>query len=226
MMRIVQGALKTVGLKPTQEEVVMGTAYMLNLLTQRGRTLVDQAPNTLFVFAAGNEGLDNDKFPTFPTNIVGDNVLSVAATFEFAKLASFSNYGAKMVDVAAPGVLINSYIPGDKRMKVSGTSQASPYVAGVAAAVKEANPRLRPKEIKAIIMGTVDVKDFLKGKVRTGGIVNRNRALYAAALSRSVSVRSAIIGSRSKVADVRSRLSRRSLMRLRALPVQLSPVIY
>ncbi|MFP5387665.1 MAG: S8 family serine peptidase, partial [Bacteriovoracia bacterium] len=81
---------------------------------------------------------------------------------------------------------------------VSGTSQAAPYVSNIAGRIKDANPRLKPLQIKKILMGTVDKKDFLKDKVTSGGIVNGDRAVYAATLSRQVSLEEAI--ERSQVA--------------------------
>jgi subtilisin family serine protease len=64
-----------------------------------------------FICAAGNDGADNDAEGFFPANYDLPNIISVAATGENDALASFSNYGAKMVDVAAPGVGILSTVP-------------------------------------------------------------------------------------------------------------------
>ncbi|MBY0517272.1 MAG: S8 family serine peptidase [Bacteriovoracaceae bacterium] len=186
--------------KPEELEEI--TLYFMNSMITQGQKFVGAAPNTLFVFAAGNDGSNNDKFPTSPTNIKADNVISVSATYDVQFLASFSNYGEKMVDVAAPGMLIDSTIPVDRRLQVSGTSQAAPYVANVAAQIKAMNPALKPLEIKKILIGTADLKDFLKGKVVANGIVNTNRAVLAADLSRSVGISEAITRSRSSVRDV------------------------
>jgi subtilisin family serine protease len=68
-------------------------------------------PNTLFVVAAGNDGTDNDVIPQDPCNVPLPNVLCVAALDASGGLASFSNYGATTVDVAAPGVDIQSTVP-------------------------------------------------------------------------------------------------------------------
>jgi subtilisin family serine protease len=67
--------------------------------------------NILFVCAAGNSGRNNDISPTYPANINLENVISVAATDKNDNLASFSNYGAATVDLAAPGVGILSARP-------------------------------------------------------------------------------------------------------------------
>ncbi len=188
--------------KPTEEQSVAAAKFMMNKLIDFGTEAIKNNPNTLFVFAAGNSGLNNDEIPTSPTNIQADNVISVAATYKYNFIAPFSNYGQKMVDVAAPGMLIHSQIPGNEYLKVSGTSQASPYVARIAGQIKDSNKNLSPKEIKAIILGTVDKKAFLKAKVKTNGIVNLNRAVHAAKLSLTMNVQDAIQSSNVNVADV------------------------
>lgn len=187
---------------PSEEESNEVATFFLEQMLLAGKKMVAAAPNTLFVFAAGNDGSNNDKYPTSPTNIVADNVVSVAATYKYNFLAPFSNYGTKTVDVAAPGMLIDSQIPGNEYLKVSGTSQAAPYVANIAAQIKDTNSELSPLEIKKIIMGTVDYKDFLSAKVKAGGIVNLQRALQAAKLSLSASVEQAISEARVSIQDV------------------------
>ncbi len=187
---------------PSADESNEVATFFLEQMLLAGKKMVAAAPNTLFVFAAGNDGSNNDKYPTSPTNIVADNVVSVAATYKYNFLAPFSNYGTKTVDVAAPGMLIESQIPGNEYLKVSGTSQAAPYVANIAAQIKDTNTELSPLEIKKIIMGTVDYKEFLTAKVKAGGIVNLQRALQAAKLSLSASVEQAISEARVSIQDV------------------------
>ncbi|EPZ51453.1 peptidase, S8/S53 family [Bacteriovorax sp. BAL6_X] len=202
---IVETVMKTFSKKePNPETVDKYAKYFLSALVKNSQSMLEAAPNTLFVFAAGNDGLDNDVYPTSPTNIQGDNEISVAATIDYDQLAPFSNYGEKMVDVAAPGVGILSSAPGNKYIKVSGTSQAAPYVAGVAGKVFDINPVLTPYEVKRIIMETVDVKSFLAGKVKTSGVVNSERAHRAAILSLSASVDHAIAAAKSEVLDMES----------------------
>ena len=184
------------------EELKEVASHFMNSLITEGQRMVKAAPNTVFVFAAGNDGSNNDEFPTSPTNIKADNVIGVAATYDVQFIAPFSNYGVKMVDVAAPGMLIDSAIPADKTLEVSGTSQAAPYVANIAAQIKDLNPELTPKQIKEIIMGTVDAKDFLRGKVAANGIVNMNRATVAAELTRSMTVAQAVSTARGRIRDM------------------------
>lgn len=190
--------------KPSAADSEKAARMFLNALVKHGHKFVSAAPNTLFVFAAGNDGLSNDVYGTSPANIKADNVITVGATYKNQFFAPFSNYGTKMVDIAAPGMLIHSAIPGNDYLHVSGTSQAAPYVANVAAQIKDANPKLTPAEIKKILMGTVDTKGFLKDKVSTGGIVNTERAVTAAQLSKTVGVTLAIASAKLQVRDVQS----------------------
>jgi cell wall-associated protease len=203
--------------KPKEEESQKAAKLFINSLVKHGEKMVATAPNMLFVFAAGNDGMSNDEFGTSPANIKADNVITVGATYKNEFFAPFSNYGSKMVDIAAPGMLINSAIPGNDYLEVSGTSQAAPYVANVAAQIKDANPRLKPVEIKKILMGTVDKKAFLLNKVATQGIVNMARATTAAQLSKSVSISEAITRSKSLVKD---RPSYKSLV----VPFEVTPI--
>jgi cell wall-associated protease len=174
------------------EDLKLYTDHFFTVAVVEAQAFLKAAPNTLFVFAAGNDGSNNDVVPTTPTNVVGENKISVAATLGDQAIASFSNYGEKNVEVAAPGVGIVSSIPQDGYLAVSGTSQAAPFVAGVAGAIKDINPKLGFREMKRIIMETVDVKAWLKGKVKTSGLVNKDRALRAAELSRTMDLTKAI----------------------------------
>ncbi|MDH4468550.1 MAG: S8 family serine peptidase [Bacteriovoracaceae bacterium] len=166
--------------KPKEEELKAGIKFFLEQVLLSQKAMIEKAPKTLFVFAAGNDGTNNDELPTAPSSLNADNTISVAATVSDLKLAGFSNYGIKRVDVAAPGVGILSSIPGNRYLEVSGTSQAAPAVAAVAARLKEIRPQLTPKELKSILVQTVDKKNFLKDKVVAEGMVNSLRAYQAA----------------------------------------------
>lgn len=185
--------------KPSESDLKKYTDYFFSVAVEEAAKFAKASPNTLFVFAAGNDGSNNDIFPTTPANIVADNKITVAATLDDKALANFSNYGVNNVEVAAPGVGILSQSPMDSYIHVSGTSQAAPYVAGIAGAVKDANNKLGYKEIKKIILETVDVKPWLKGYVKTSGLVNAKRAIYAAQLSNTMSVEAAIAQSKTAV---------------------------
>ncbi len=203
------------GAEPSEADLNDYSIYFVQEIATACVEFVTSAPDTLFVFAAGNDGTNNDTLPTSPANIKADNSIAVAATLGTESLATFSNFGSKMVEVAAPGVAIMSTIPGDKTMQLSGTSMAAPFVTNVAGLIVDQNSRLAPKDVKKILMDTVDKKAFLNGKVTTGGIVNRARALRAAELSVNRSLEAAIAEARIEVADmpeVRSSINEKDLI--------------
>ena len=140
------------------------------------------ASGHLFVAAAGNGGSDgvgddNDSTPFYPASYDSPNVVSVAATDSKDSLASFSNYGAASVDLAAPGVGILSTLPGDTYGGYSGTSMATPHVSGVAALLKSKNPSADDAILKDGILKSVDANPNLSGKTATGGRLNAAGAL-------------------------------------------------
>ncbi|MGE3974749.1 MAG: S8 family peptidase [Bdellovibrionales bacterium] len=134
----------------------------------------------LFVTAAGNNGQNLETKSWYPALYPSDNILSVAASAKDDQLTSFSNYGRSKVDVAAPGLNIFSTYNQSSYGSMSGTSMASPLVAGLAAHVKSVNDRLDYKQIKKVILASVDRQTFLTNKVRAGGRVNAYKAIRAA----------------------------------------------
>jgi subtilisin family serine protease len=132
----------------------------------------------LFVTSAGNDGTNNDRNPSYPAAFTDlPNVISVAATTSTDGLASFSNYGAKSVHVGAPGVSIYSTRPGNKYAYLSGTSMASPHVAGAAALLWAQNPNAGYAEIKRRLINSGDVVSSLQGRTITGRRINVLKAL-------------------------------------------------
>ena len=135
----------------------------------------------LFVAAAGNEHQDTDVESSryFPSSYGLNNILSVAATDINNQLLSFSNWGKTTVDVAAPGGNILSTFPHHGFKSMSGTSQATAFVTGMAALLLAQQPTLKPAQIKELIMNSVDSFPQLKNKVAAGGRVNAYRALLS-----------------------------------------------
>jgi serine protease len=126
------------------------------------------ANNILFVTAAGNNKNDNDITPKYPCSYGKANEVCVAATEQHDRLASFSNWGADTVDLAAPGKNILTTMPGGVYGYAKGTSFAAPLVAGAAALTLSVQDT-STSALKARILNGVDPLPSLAGKVRTGG---------------------------------------------------------
>ncbi len=131
----------------------------------------------LFIAAAGNDGLFTDFRSHYPSGYDLGNIISVAATDHNDNLASFSNYGATSVDLAAPGVDILSTLPNDSYGSKDGTSMATPHVSGVAGLLWSVYPELSHLEIRDRILAAVDSLPSLSGKTVTGGRLNAFNAL-------------------------------------------------
>jgi len=161
-----------------------------------------QSKGVLLVHAAGNDAKNIDSTENFPNPVfldgsgVAKNFITVGASGDATNggfTASFSNYGKKSVDVFAPGVNIYSTLPGgNKYGAMSGTSMATPVVAGVAALILEYFPDLSAEQVKYVIdkstepvtekvklPGTTDSVNLADISV-TGGEVNAYNAVKLA----------------------------------------------
>jgi subtilisin family serine protease len=153
-----------------------------------------QSKGVLFVAAAGNDGRDHDKQPNYPSGYDLDNIIVVgAAGSADGQLAGFSNYGAKSVNIAAPGDNIYSsfnpmystlYCGSGGLMHfyclLSGTSMAAPHVAGALAMIYSVNPKLTYLQAKEILLSTAAPKKKLAGKVSTGAMLDVGAAVRKA----------------------------------------------
>lgn len=133
--------------------------------------------NHIFVAASGNGdfigfGIDNDAQPFYPASYDLDNVVAVAATDHNDGVAIFSNYGLTSVDLGAPGVDILSTTINGTYGTSSGTSMATPHVAGALSLVRDVEPGLDYRQIIDRVLLSTDPVDSLQGKTVTGGRLN------------------------------------------------------
>ena len=138
----------------------------------------------LHAVAAGNSSSNNDASPSYPASYDLDNIIAVAATDHNDRYASFSSYGATTVDVAAPGVSILSTSLGSGYVSLSGTSMATPHVAGAAALVASAFPGSSAAQLKQRILAGIDPIGQLSGNsskpTLTNGRINLFQAVQGA----------------------------------------------
>jgi thermitase len=140
-----------------------------------------EARGILVVAAAGNEHQNTDQTENYyyPSAYHLPNLISVASTDINNNLLPSSNWGKIHVDVAAPGENIYSTLPGGRYGYMTGTSQATAFVSGMAALLLAKDPTLSPVQMKEIIMSSVDRFPQLESKLVTGGRVNAYSALLA-----------------------------------------------
>ncbi len=136
-----------------------------------------ESAGILFAAAAGNDGTNNDTVAHYPSSYELDSIIAVAATDDNDDAYTLTNYGLTSVDLAAPGVSIYSTIPGDGYGLKTGTSMATPHVAGAAALLWAAKPDLSMLEVKQTLLGTVDLLASMNGITLSGGRLNISSAL-------------------------------------------------
>lgn len=142
---------------PHQKEVYEAMAYA-------------ESKGVLIVHAAGNDGVNLDENPNFPTNEYSfqtkpnELYLCIGASTRNKKelAADFSNFSKRQVDVFAPGYEIYNTVPQSDYKKLQGTSMAAPMVSGVAAMLKSYFPTLSMKDIKDIILKSAKKYDGTK----------------------------------------------------------------
>ncbi len=195
-------------------------ASIINMSFGKGyspnKKLVDDAikyaeeHDVLLIHAAGNDAENNDTDPNFPNDMYAEpmkkglfgkqknatNWMEIGALSWKSgekRVASFSNYGKKNVDLFSPGVAIYSTIPGSKYGNAQGTSMAAPAAAGVAAILRAHYPELSAEQVREVMMKSVvpqnDAEVFKPGTTEkvnfselcaSGGVVSATNAVALA----------------------------------------------
>ena len=133
----------------------------------------------LVVAAAGNErsNIDDKRHAYYPASYGLTNIITVGAHDDGLNIIPSSNYGKNSVDIAAPGHRIRSAIPNNGAGYMTGTSQATAFVTGVAAMIKSKYPKMKFDQIKNIILSSsLKVKNF-EGKILGAGKLDAGRAI-------------------------------------------------
>lgn len=132
--------------------------------------------HVLVVAAAGNDhqSVDDPKNYYYPAAYKLSNIVVVSASTIMQNLTRSSSWGSKRVDVVAPGENIFSTLPNNRFGYMSGTSQATAFVTGLAALLLSENPSLTPEQVKAAIVNTVDRHDY---QVASRGQINACKAM-------------------------------------------------
>ncbi|QOV90395.1 S8 family peptidase [Humisphaera borealis] len=137
----------------------------------------------LMVYAAGNDGVNNDSSwdASYPATYDLSNIISVAASNSGSSLTSWSNYGETSVDLAAPGDdIYSTYLDGTYETE-SGTSMATPHVAGTLALMLSQNPSLTAAQLKSQLLAGVNQQSSILGQTVTGGTLDIANATKAVA---------------------------------------------
>lgn len=141
------------------------------------RNALASAPNVLFISASGNSNDDSGFTEDAPSSFDMPNLLTVGAVDQAGEEAAFTTYG-KVVRVHASGYQVEAVVPGGAKLRLSGTSMASPAVANLAAKLLALNPKLNPREvIRLIIAGATTSPDgrlrFINPKASIGMLPRR-----------------------------------------------------
>lgn len=142
-----------------------------------------QAKGILIVAAAGNEesNIDKKENAYFPASYKLNNIITVTAHDRQLRILNSSNYGKNSVDLSAPGHRIKSAYPHSKSGFLTGTSQATAFVSGVAAMIKSQFPDLNARQLKQILTKSAKKEISFVGKTKSEGKLDATRAQSLAA---------------------------------------------
>ncbi|MBX7231526.1 MAG: S8 family serine peptidase [Bdellovibrionales bacterium] len=183
--------------KATESSNLLNTVKAINYAVSKGANIINysggglepsneekkaiqmaEKKGILFVAAAGNERSNSDIKKYYPADYGLSNIISVTAIDKNKSILPSSNYGEQSVDIAAPGNDIYSTLPNGQYGFLTGTSQATAFVSGVAALVMANNSELKKAEqIKKYLTQTGDAVEELSGKTRYHKVLNSYKAL-------------------------------------------------
>ncbi|MBX3379409.1 MAG: S8 family serine peptidase [Phycisphaeraceae bacterium] len=170
----IEKELEVKGVGATKEERAALSREYFQILSDAMTAAMKSAPEILFVPAAGNSDNDNKFAELIPSGIELPNVLTIGAIDSSGKPTSFTTFG-KGVTIYANGFEVESYVPGGKRFKYSGTSMAAPNVTNLVGKMVAVNPKLTTAEIVEAIRVNADPMPGYDGRF----IINPKKTVAA-----------------------------------------------
>ena len=153
----VEYTLEANGIGESGEERKQMARQLFNVAKEALSDAIRSAPDILFVGGAGNSR-NNVEFDEFiPPMFSLPNLLIAGAVDQAGDPTGFTSYGPS-VNVYANGLEVDSFLPGGKRMKLSGTSMAAPNVTNLAGKLFALNPTLTPQEVASLILDGCEEK--------------------------------------------------------------------
>ncbi|SMF07131.1 S8 family serine peptidase [Pseudobacteriovorax antillogorgiicola] len=131
----------------------------------------------VMVSSAGNDRSNMDATPHYPSSYVTPSHIAVGSTDNSDELSSFSNYGVTTVPIAAPGGGIYSTVRNNRYSTMSGTSMASPHIAGAIGLMAARNDKLSATELRDILLEAADRIEGLESQIEKGRRLNLAKAI-------------------------------------------------
>ncbi|MBL8887126.1 MAG: S8 family serine peptidase [Phycisphaerales bacterium] len=170
----IEQELEAKGVGANKEERAALSREYFKIISDAMTAAMASAPEILFVPAAGNSDNDNTFAELIPSGITLPNVLTIGAIDSSGKPTSFTTFG-KGVTIYANGFEVESYVPGGKRFKYSGTSMAAPNVTNLVGKMVAVNPKLTTAEIIEAIRVNADPMPGYDGRY----IINPKKTVAA-----------------------------------------------
>jgi thermitase len=153
------GGIKSIDYSIEQGAQVISASWGATVPRSQATPLIEAVERAdkagvIFVAAAANDGRNNDQTDVFPANAGFPNTITVAASGPQDEKPQWSNYGAKSVHLASPGLKIMSTLPQQKYGELSGTSMATPLVSGLVAFLKAQDASLTGADVRALLQTT------------------------------------------------------------------------
>ncbi|HEX8875695.1 MAG TPA: S8 family serine peptidase [Phycisphaerales bacterium] len=170
----IEQELEAKGVGKTKEERAELSRQYFKILVDAMTAAFKSAPEILFVPAAGNSDNDNTFAELIPSGIELPNVITIGAIDSSGKPTGFTTFG-KGVTLYANGFEVESYVPGGKRFKYSGTSMAAPNVTNLVGKMLAVNPKLTTAQVIEALKANADPMPGYEGRY----IVNPKKTVEA-----------------------------------------------